>query len=160
MRALSEFTASAGGPGESVEQIVSLHEDISSHVTKRLELPTPKDRILQALNDPSFESEFSQAESPKAVIKDTLARYSLERTFSEYLANAEDCGTASKICWLLDGSDDDSSSKIGLIDKKVSTVQGPALFCYNDGGESTRSQECFETGERAIVALTVVKCSP
>ena len=146
MRALSEFTASAGGPGESVEQIVSLHESISASVTKRLELPTPKDRILQALSDPSFESDFSQAESPKAVIEDTLKRYSLESTFSEYLANAEDCGTASRICWLLDGSNDGSSSKAGLIDKNFSMVQGPALFCYNDGGESTRSQECFETG--------------
>ena len=144
MRALSEFTASDSGPGESVEQIVSLHESISSQATKRLGLPTPKDRILQALTDPSFELDFSQAESPKAVIKDTLGRYSLESTFREYLANAEDCGTASEICWLLDSSDDGGSSKAGLIDKKLSAVQGPALFCYNDGGESTRSQECLK----------------
>jgi sacsin len=146
MRALSELTASGGRPEESVEQILSLHESISPAVTKLLGLPTFTDRILQALNDPSFELDFSQTESPKAVIRDTLQRYSLESTFSEYLANADDCGTAREICWILDSSDDGVSSGSGLISSKLSAIQGPALFCCNDGGEFP-GPRCHEPGK-------------
>ncbi|KAG0137825.1 hypothetical protein HOY82DRAFT_644737 [Tuber indicum] len=136
MRTFSELTASGSDVPLSLVNRPTLHPRISESTTKKLGLPTVEDRILASLNDPCFEQDFSQTQSPKAVIKDTLQRYSVESTFSEYLANAEDCmdeegKSATRIDWMIDHSTDYPTEK--LIDPKLEVVQGKALFCYNDG---------------------------
>lgn len=127
---ISELTA--GDPGNTeTNGLKILHQGVSLDTAKQLGLATFKDRFLQLLNDPEFEEDFAQRESPMAVIEDTLARYPIRSTFNEYLANAEDSGSASKICWILDESDD--YPKTNLLSQKLADLQGPALFCYNDG---------------------------
>ncbi|KAG0636271.1 hypothetical protein HOY80DRAFT_891646 [Tuber brumale] len=136
MRTFAELTASGSDIPISLANRPTLHPKISESTTKKLGLPTVEDRILASLNDPCFEQDFSQTQSPKAVIKDTLQRYSVESTFGEYLANAEDCvdeegKTATRIDWIIDHSTDYPTEK--LIVPGLEAVQGRALFCYNDG---------------------------
>ena len=137
MRTFSELTTSSSDAPISLGNRPTLHPRISESTIKKLGLPTVEDRILASLNNPSFEQDFSQTQSPKAVIRDTLQRYSVESTFSEYLANAEDCmdeegKTATRIDWMIDHSTDYPTEK--LITQELEAVQGKALFCYNDGG--------------------------
>ena len=137
MRTFSELTASGSDAPISLGNRSTLHPKISESTIKKLGLPTVKDRILASLNDPRLEQDFSQTQSAKAVIRDTLQRYSVESTFSEYLANAEDCmdeegKTATRIDWMIDHSTDYPTEK--LIAPELEAVQGKALFCYNDGG--------------------------
>ena len=138
MRTFSELTASSSNAPIYLADRPTLHPRIPESTIKKLGLPTVEDRILASLNDPCFEQDFSQTQSPKAVIRDTLQRYSVESTFSEYLANAEDCmdqdgKTATRIDWMIDHSTDYPTEK--LISPELEAVQGKALFCYNDGGE-------------------------
>ena len=128
MRTLSELTMSSSDALISLEDRPTPHPRISESTIKKLGLPTVEDRILASLNDPCFE----QTQSPKAVIQDTLQRYSVESTFSEYLANAEDCRAATRIDWMIDHSTDYPMER--LITPELEAVQGKALFCYNDGG--------------------------
>jgi len=137
MRTFSELTASGSDVPISLRNRPTLHPKISESTIEQLGLPTVKGRILASLNDPRLEQDFSQTQSPKAVIRDTLQRYSVESTFSEYLANAEDCmdeegKTATRIDWMIDHSTDYPTEK--LIAQELEAVQGKALFCYNDGG--------------------------
>ncbi|CUS15647.1 unnamed protein product, partial [Tuber aestivum] len=136
MRTFSELTAGGSDIPLSLENRSTLHPRISESTIKKLGLPTAEDRILASFNDPCFEQDFSQTQSPKAVIRDTLQRYSVESTFSEYLANAEDCmdeegKTATRIDWMIDHSTEYPTEK--LITQDLGAVQGKALFCYNDG---------------------------
>jgi len=138
MRTFSELTASDSDAPISLANRLILHPRISESTIKKLGLPTAEDRILASLNDPCFEQDFSQTQSPKAVIGETLRWYSVESTFSEYLANAEDCmdeegKTATRIDWMIDHSTDYPTEK--LIAPELAAVQGEALFCHNDGGE-------------------------
>ncbi|CUS15650.1 unnamed protein product [Tuber aestivum] len=136
MRTFSELTARGNDVHISIEDRPTPHPRISESTIKKLGLPTVEDRILASLSDPCFEQDFSQSQSPKATIKDTLQRYSVESTFSEYLANAEDSvgeggKTATQIRWMIDHSTEYPTEK--LITQELETVQGKALFCYNDG---------------------------
>lgn len=128
MHRISELTA--GDPGDADVNLQILHPGISLDTVKKLGISTFEDRYLELLNDPYFEGEFSQRESPTAFIQDTLKRYPISSTFNEYLANAEDCGNASKVCWILDATD--NYPKTRLLSPQLAEVQGPALFCYND----------------------------
>jgi len=146
MRTFSELTTGGTDAPISLINRPTLHPRISESTIEKLGLPTVKDRILASLNDPCFEQDFSQTQSPKAVIKDTLQRYSVESTFSEYLANAEDCKdkedkTATRIDWMIDHSTDYPMEK--LITPKLQAVQGKALFCHNDGGEFQIAPRCL-----------------
>lgn len=131
MHLMSELTA--GDPGNADVDLQILHPGVSLDTVKKLGISTFHDRYLELLNDPYFEGEFAQRESPTAFIEDTLRRYPISSTFSEYLANAEDCGKASMVCWFLDAADD--YPKTSLLSPQLAEVQGPALFCYNDGGK-------------------------
>ena len=137
MRTFSELTASGSDAPISLGNRPTLHPRISESTIRKLGLPTAQDRIIASFNDPCFEQDFSQTQSPKAVIRDTLQRYSVESTFSEYLANAEDCideegKTATRIDWMIDHSTNYPTEK--LITPELKAVQGEALFCHNDGG--------------------------
>ncbi|CUS15648.1 unnamed protein product [Tuber aestivum] len=136
MRTFRELTTGYSDIPISLENRPTLHPRIPESTIRGLGLPTVEDRILASFNDPCFEQDFSQTQSPKAVIRDTLQRYSVESTFSEYLANAEDCmdeegKTATRIDWMIDHSTEYPTEK--LITQELEAVQGKALFCYNDG---------------------------
>ena len=134
MRTLSELTTSGSDASISLGNRPTLHPRIFESTLKKLGLPPVEDRILASLNDSCFEPGFSQTQSSKAVIRDTLPRYSLESTFSEYLAEDyidEEGKTAIRIDWMIDHSTNYPTEK--LITPELKAVQGEALFFYNDG---------------------------
>lgn len=112
--------------------LVFAHPKISPEVTKCLKIPTVQERYLEQMVGPEFIQGFEQEQDLQSLISDTLQRYPLESTFSEYLTNAEDCGAASKIHWVADGTERYPAKE--LIAAELSECQGPALFCHNDGG--------------------------
>lgn len=129
MRYISELTA--GDPGTTETDLMILHHGVPLDTVKQLNLATFNDRYLEQLNDPSYEGELAQ-NSPVAFIEDVLRKSSTSSIFKEYLANAEDCGSATRICWILDETKDYPTT--GLLSELLARVHGPALFCYNDGG--------------------------
>lgn len=126
---LKYLTASDSEPEETKRAI--LHPDVSQVTIEQLRLPSFHDRLLELLSDPDFDDDFAQRESPLTVIEDTLRRYKPSSTFDEYLANAEDCRTATEVSWVLDHSENYEGKR--LLVEKLKEVQGPALFCCNDG---------------------------
>ncbi|KAG0135098.1 hypothetical protein HOY82DRAFT_632883 [Tuber indicum] len=109
MRTFLELTTTDSDALISQVNGPTLHPRISDSTAKNLGLPTVGDRILASLNDQCFEQAFSQARSLQATIKDTLRWYSVDSSFREYLANAEDCmdkegKTATRIDWIIDHS--------------------------------------------------------
>lgn len=127
---LKDLTAGTPGPGD--EDRAVLHQDVSPETIRQLKFATFKNRNLDSLVDLEFE-DFAQRESPATAISDTLTRYMPATTFNEYLANAEDCGSATKITWILDNSDGYPYSVEKLISPELEKAQGSALFCFNDG---------------------------
>ncbi len=79
------------------------------------------------------DDEFDQREDVATGIADTLDRYTIQSTFKEYLANADDCESATELNWLLDERND--HPKQHLRTKELGDYQGPALLVYNNGGE-------------------------
>lgn len=135
LRRLTEITAGDGGSPRDdplMKDLVFVHPKISPKITKCLKIPTIQERFLEKKVGPEFIQGFEQEQDLQSLISDTLQRYPLESTFSEYLANAEDSGAASKICWVADETDRYPGKE--LITAELSECQGPALFCYNDGG--------------------------
>lgn len=109
-----------------------IHPTITPKTIKSLKIPTIQDRFLERIVGPEFIQQFEQEQDLTSLISDTLQRYPIESTFGEYLANAEDSRTASKICWVADETAKYPAKS--LITPYLSECQGPALFCYNDGG--------------------------
>lgn len=132
MRYISDLTA--GDPGTTETDLMILHHGVSLETVKQLNLSTFNDRHLEQLNDPMYEGELARR-SPKSIIEDTLRKCSISSTFTEYLANAEDCG-ATRICWILDETNDYPTQE--LLSERLAAVHGPALFCFNDGGRPFR----------------------
>ena len=83
--------------------------------------------------DDEDEDEYTIGEELTDIISDTLGRYSMESTFNEYLANADDCG-AAKISWILDDCKNEPYESNALLAPELETFQGPSLMVYNDGG--------------------------
>lgn len=80
------------------------------------------------------EDEFTPREKLTTVISDTLGRYTIESTFTEFLANAEDSG-ATRISWIVDECQDGPYDSKSLLTPELAPFQGPALFAYNDQGK-------------------------
>ncbi|ERF72113.1 hypothetical protein EPUS_02904 [Endocarpon pusillum Z07020] len=76
------------------------------------------------------DDEFCQREEVADGIRDTLERYTRESTFHEYLANADDCGTASETNFLIDPNTYDTKY---LLTKELGDLQGPSLLIHNNG---------------------------
>lgn len=80
------------------------------------------------------EDEYTPREKLTTVISDTLGRYTIESTFTEFLANAEDSG-ATRISWIVDECQDGPYDSKSLLTPDLAIYQGPALFAYNDQGK-------------------------
>jgi len=110
------------------------HPKLSRAVADRLEMQPVSDLLRNGdlgISDID-EDEFNQREEVADGIRDTLDRYTRESTFHEYLANADDCGSASAVNFLFDGT---SYSTERLLTTDLDSLQGPALLVHNDGGE-------------------------
>ena len=110
------------------------HPKLSRAIADRLEMQPVSDLLKNSdlgISDID-EDECNQREEVAEGIRDTLDRYTRESTFHEYLANADDCGSASAINFLFDGT---SYGTEGLLTTDLGSLQGPALLVHNDGGE-------------------------
>lgn len=88
------------------------------------------------------EDEYTPREKLTTVISDTLGRYTIESTFTEFLANAEDSG-ATKISWIVDECLDGPYDSKRLLTPDLAPFQGPALFAYNDQGKPLKLSQCI-----------------
>lgn len=127
MREIHQLTAEYS-TGQDDEKLRFLHRDITTGVSQALKIPTSRDRVLQTLAN---SEDFAQEEDSIQMVKDSLQRYPIESTFNEYLANAEDSGSATKISWLIDC---DFYERDKLMTPELAGFQGPSLMSYNDGG--------------------------
>ena len=110
------------------------HPKLSRAIADRLKMQPVSDPLRNGelgISDID-EDEFNQREEVADGIRDTLDRYTRESTFHEYLANADDCGSASAVNFLFDGT---SYSAERLLTTDLDSLQGPALLVHNDGGE-------------------------
>ena len=124
------------GPCDLPNDIFLTHPGISREIVDRLHIEPLSERGFKGdLGILDFdEEEFDQREEVTDGIRDTLERYPKESTFHEYLANADDCGIASEVNWLLDETAYPGRS---LITPELAQYQGPSLLVHNDGGMST-----------------------
>ncbi|MCJ1433205.1 hypothetical protein MMC27_002564 [Xylographa pallens] len=120
------------GPCDLPDNIFLTHPGISREIADRLHIEPLSERVLKGdLGIPDFdEEEFDQREEVTDGIRDTLERYPKESTFHEYLANADDCGSASEVNWLLDET---AYPARNLITPELAQHQGPSLLVHNDG---------------------------
>lgn len=111
------------------------HPMISTNVIERLGIENALARATRfAIEiDDEDEDEYTLEEKLTDIIADTLGRYSMESTFNEYLANADDCG-ATKISWILDECAKGRYESKALLAPELEVFQGPSLMVYNDGG--------------------------
>ncbi|KAF8247792.1 hypothetical protein K440DRAFT_550295 [Wilcoxina mikolae CBS 423.85] len=131
-RRFADITAGSADPDNpQMKELAFIHPTITPKTIKSLKIPTIQDRFLERIVGPEFIQQFEQEQDLTTLISDTLQRYPIESTFGEYLANAEDSRTATKICWIADETERYPGKS--LITSKLLECQGQALFCYNDG---------------------------
>ena len=114
------------------------HPKLSRAIADRLKMQPVSDLLKNSdlgISDID-DDEFNQREEVTDGIRDTLDRYTRESTFHEYLANADDCGSASAVNFLFDGT---SYGTERLLTTDLASLQGPALLVHNDGGEQPSS---------------------
>ncbi|KAL8934279.1 MAG: hypothetical protein Q9216_005988 [Gyalolechia sp. 2 TL-2023] len=122
-----------------------VHPRLSPDLTQRLDIEKSIARAIRLeidFNDED-EDEYTPREKLSTTISDTLGRYPIESTFSEFLANANDCG-ATQISWVLDDCAAGAYDSLTLLDEELRCLQGPALFGFNDGVFSEKDFEGFK----------------
>ena len=110
-----------------------VHPALPETLVRSLGIESVENRVIrdQIEIDDEDDDEYIPSERLTTIIEDTLGRYPILSTFSEFLANAEDCN-ASKISWILDRCEEGSYSTEVLLTPEMRALQGPALFSYND----------------------------
>jgi sacsin len=101
------------------------------------------------------DDEFDQHEDVATAISDTLTRYTVESTFKEFLANADDCKDAEELNWLLDKR---KHPKEYLLTEELQEFQGPALLVHNDGGKHLSEIQLFKADmESQCLKIKILK---
>jgi sacsin len=110
-----------------------VHNNISRTIAEQLKIqPLSELSMKGALGIVDLnEDEFYQREEIADGIRDTLDRYTREHTFHEYLANADDCGSATEVNFFFDET---SYSTEHLVTKDLRGLQGSSLLIHNNGG--------------------------
>ena len=112
-----------------------LHPKISRTTAAQLKVEPLSESMRKGdlgIADPDDDDEFYQREEITDGIRDTLDRYTREHTFHEYLANADDCGSASEVNFFFDGT---TYGTTHLLSEDLQVLQGPSLLIHNDGSE-------------------------
>lgn len=135
LRSLSDIVYGDRNVSGVVADFNFTHPEISTKIIEGLGVERSLGRAarLDIEFEDEDEDEYTPREKLTTVISDTLGRYSIESTFSEYLANAEDCG-ATNICWILDECKNGYHDSSHLLTPELKPLQGPALMVHNDGG--------------------------
>lgn len=110
-----------------------VHPALPVTLVTTLGIESVEDRVIrdQIEIDDEDDDEYIPSERLTTIIEDTLGRYPITSTFSEFLANAEDC-KASEISWILDCCDGGPYPTEILLTSEMKALQGAALFSYND----------------------------
>jgi sacsin len=132
LRAIQDVTFHDLGFSKATKSVNSTHPDIPNDVIKALQIEPLSQRVKKGELGIADDDEFDQHEDVATGIADTLDRYSIESTFKEFLANADDCGSAEELNWLLD---ERNHAKKYLVTQELQEYQGPALLVHNDGGK-------------------------
>jgi sacsin len=121
-------------PWSPVEDHIILHPKIPQTIAAQLKIPLRSELLRNGalgIRD-ADDDEFDQREEVVDGIRDTLDRYTRESTFHEYIANSDDCGSASDVNFLFDGR---TYSTKKVLTKELEALQGPSLFIHNNGGQ-------------------------
>ena len=110
-----------------------VHPALSTRLVEKLGIESITDRIirLEIEIDDEDDDEYVPSERLTTIIQDTLRRYPELSTFSEFLANAEDC-QATAISWILDRCENEGYRSESLLTSEISSLQGASLFAFND----------------------------
>ena len=156
------------------EEVFVVHQDILQHTAVALGALKMKDRALEGVEELDYN--YGQKEELLSRLH-TLLKDSYTDGFSvpkELIQNADDAG-ATEVSFLLDEREN-IDSRTNLISEDMSSLQGPALFVYNDalftkedfenirklGAETKKHQACkvgrFGLGFNAVYNLTDVPC--
>jgi sacsin len=123
-------------PWVSAGERASVHPKVSRVSAEQLKIEPLSELVRNGdlgITDPD-DDEFYQREEVADGIRDTLDRYTRQSTFHEYLANADDCGSATQVNFLFDGA---NYGKKHLLTKELQDLQGPSLLIHNNGGEES-----------------------
>lgn len=116
--------------------------EISLSVAERLKIPMFSQRILgESMDNKDIFSEYSHKETICTRIRNTLREYSIDSTSNEFVANADDSDSATRVCWVFDRDGQYSTSS--LLCPEMAEWQGPAIYCYNDGEFSDEDIEAL-----------------
>lgn len=123
--------------------------------------------FLQHLNGADVFEDYWQEEQITTRIANTLKEYSLSTSFNEFVANAEDCGSATRVSWYLDAEDVRFPSD-SLFSSELSSWQTTALYVYNDGifsegdfkafintGAGSKEKDSSKIGRHGLGSLTM-----
>ena len=88
--------------------------------------------LLRHLSGPDLFENYFQIETMVTRIANTLHESCLWMALNEFISNAEDCGSASEVVWILD-SDDTIHPAEQLFDDELRAWQTPGLYIFNDG---------------------------
>ena len=120
------------------------HPKVPSAVAFKFNIPQVGDDTAfnHHLNQADILDDYCQEELITTRIANTLKEYSLSTSFNEFIANAEDCGSATKVTWCLD-SEESLFPTDSLFSKELSSWQTPSLYVYNDGVFSENDFKAF-----------------
>jgi sacsin len=123
--------------------------------------------FLQHLAEIDVFEDYYQEEQITTRIANTLKEYSLPTSFNEFIANAEDCGSATRVSWYLDAEDVRFPSDY-LFSSELNSWQTPGLYVYNDGvfsendfkafintGAGSKAEDSSKIGKHGLGSLTM-----
>ena len=129
-------------PWVSAGERVVVHPKLSRTIADQLMIQ-PLSVLMRngelGITDPD-DDEFYQREEVADGIRDTLERYTRESTFHEYLANADDCGSASEVNFLIDKTHYGTEH---LLSDELRDSQGPSLLIHNNGGKENLFMQTY-----------------
>ena len=122
---------------------------------------------IQSKNGPDIFEEYSQEENMVTRISKQVQESTLWLSFNEFVANAEDSGSASKVIWTLD-TEKCKYPSTQIFCPELKAWQTPGLYVYNDGvfsdsdfkalvnvGMGSKSEDTSKIGKYGLGALTM-----
>lgn len=145
LRRLSEIVHGDRNVRGDISTFNFTHPRVSEHLIQQLEIEKSFERAIRLdINiEDGDEDEYTQRESLTTVICDTLGRYPIESTFTEFLANADDAG-ATELSWTIDRCPVGPHKSESLLAPELEAFQGAALIAYNDGTFSDKDFSGFK----------------
>lgn len=145
------------------------HRRVPHSLAFKLNIPQFRNDLAhsQYLNGPDMFEEFTQEESIVKRIAGQVKQSTLWLSLDEFVANAEDCGSASKVTWALDSEQSKYPSK-KLFCPELEDWQTPGIYVYNDGvftdsdfealvsiGMGSKSEDSSKIGKYGLGSLTM-----